>query len=89
VLDDFTLYQNYPNPFNPATTISYSIPKDGLVTLKVYDLLGREIASLVNEHQTAGNYSMEFTARDLTSGIYFYTLTSGSFVDTRKLILLK
>lgn len=86
---EYSLMQNYPNPFNPATTISYSIPKNGLVTIKVYDILGKEIAALVNENQEAGNYSVEFNASNLPSGIYFYTLTSGNFTATKKLILLK
>ena len=85
----YSLSQNYPNPFNPTTTISYSIKSPGLVSLKVYDILGTEVASLVNENQEAGNYSVEFNAYNLTSGIYFYTLTSGNFVETKKLILLK
>lgn len=94
---EYSLMQNYPNPFNPATTISYSIPNNGLVTLKVYDILGKEVAELVNEIQEAGNYSVTFNASELsnrsgsalTSGIYFYTLTSGNFMTTKKLILLK
>ncbi|NWG28357.1 MAG: T9SS type A sorting domain-containing protein [Ignavibacteriaceae bacterium] len=85
----YTLSQNYPNPFNPTTTISYAIKTAGEVTLKVYDMLGIEIASLVNEIKEAGNYSVEFNAATLPSGIYVYRLTSGNFVDTKKLILLK
>lgn len=83
------LYQNYPNPFNPATTITYSIKKDGLVTLRVFDILGKEVATLVNENQSAGYYSVEFNAQELSSGIYFYSITSGKFMATKKLILLK
>lgn len=86
---DFKLSQNYPNPFNPATTIAYSIKSAGLVTLKVYDMLGTDVASLVNERQEAGSYSVEFNAADLPSGMYVYRLTSGNFVETKKLILLK
>jgi len=85
----YSLSQNYPNPFNPTTTISYTIPKNGLVTLKVYDVLGTEVAELVNEVKEAGNYSVTFNASELPSGIYFYTLTSGNFMATKKLILLK
>lgn len=85
----FKLYQNYPNPFNPTTTISYSISKDGLVTIKVFDILGREIATLLNENIAAGTYSINFNASDLPGGIYFYTLSTGSFQQTRKFILLK
>jgi hypothetical protein len=86
---DYTLAQNYPNPFNPTTQISYSIKSNGLVTLKVYDMLGVEVASLVNENQEAGEYSIEFNASNLSSGIYVYRIASGNFVDTKKLILLK
>ena len=89
VVSEYSLQQNYPNPFNPTTTISYSILKNGLVTLKVYDILGIEVAELVNEVKEAGNYSVTFNASELPSGIYFYTLTSGNFIATKKLILLK
>jgi len=89
----FWLNQNYPNPFNPNTTIKYSIPEVGVVSLDVYDLLGSKVASLVNEHQAAGNYSVQFdassTAGGLPSGIYIYRLTSGQFTSSKKLILLK
>jgi hypothetical protein len=83
------LFQNYPNPFNPTTTINYSIKSAGDVSLKVYDILGTEVASLVNEVKEAGNYSVSFDAANLPSGIYFYTLTTGNYLDTKKLILLK
>ena len=86
---EYSLLQNYPNPFNPTTTISYSVSKDGLVTLKVFDILGREVAELVDEAKEAGNYSVAFNASELPSGIYFYTLTSENFMTTKKLILLK
>jgi hypothetical protein len=86
---DYNLAQNYPNPFNPTTTIDYSIKSSGLVTLKVYDMLGIEVESLVNERKEPGNYSAIFNAEDLPSGIYVYSLTSGNFRDTKKLILLK
>jgi hypothetical protein len=89
VVSEYSLQQNYPNPFNPTTTISYSIPKNGLVTMKVYDILGIEVAELVNEVKEIGNYSVTFNASELPSGIYFYTLTSGNFIATKKLILLK
>jgi photosystem II stability/assembly factor-like uncharacterized protein len=85
----YSLQQNYPNPFNPTTTINYSVPKSGLVKIKVYDLLGREVASLVNENKPVGNYSIEFNAGKLTSGIYFYRMESGSFSHTKKLLLVK
>jgi hypothetical protein len=86
---EYVLCQNYPNPFNPTTYINYSIKATGLVTLKVYDMLGTEVASLVNEIKEAGNYSVTFNAENLPSGIYFYTLTSGAFRETKKLNLLK
>jgi hypothetical protein len=90
---NFVIEQNYPNPFNPTTTIKYSIPArnvDGLtVKLKVYDLLGNELATLVNKKQKAGNYEVTFNAGKLSSGIYFYTLSSDNFTETRKMILLK
>ena len=86
---EYSLMQNYPNPFNPTTTISYSIANNGLVTLKVYDILGTEVAELVNEVKEAGSYSVSFNALELPSGICFYTLTSGNFMATKKLILLK
>jgi hypothetical protein len=87
--DKFTLVQNYPNPFNPATVIGYRLPANGWVTLKVYDILGNEITTLVNEEKAAGNYEVVFDAAELSSGIYYYTLKSGSFLGTRKMLLLK
>jgi len=90
---EFVLEQNYPNPFNPSTVISYRLPVISKVTLKVYDLLGREVVTLVNEEQPAGNYEVEFNlasdVRDLASGIYFYNLRAGGFVSTKKMLLLK
>ena len=86
---EYNLSQNYPNPFNPSTTISYTIPTDGLVTLKVYDVLGKEVATLVNEMQTAGKLNITFDASDLSSGVYYYQLVSGEFTSTKKLILMK
>ncbi len=85
----FYLYQNYPNPFNPATTIQFSLPQAGNVTLKIFNLLGEEVKSLVNEYQQAGNHSLQFKANNLASGIYFYRLQAGSFVETKKLVLIK
>jgi hypothetical protein len=87
--EGFVLYQNYPNPFNPTTNIGFRISDGGFVSLKVYDVLGNEIASLVNEELPSGEYEVEFTSNDLTSGIYFYQLLAGSFVETKKMILLK
>jgi hypothetical protein len=85
----FLLGQNYPNPFNPSTKISYSIKQDGFVTLKVYDILGVEIATLVNEQKTAGSYEADFNAANLPSGMYIYKLQSGSFTDVKKMLLTK
>ncbi len=85
----YKLAQNYPNPFNPVTIISYSIPKEGFVTLKVYNSLGKEIATLVNEEKLSGDYKVQFDASRLASGIYYYRINAGNFSATRKLILLK
>ena len=86
---EFTLNQNYPNPFNPTTTIKYALPKNGFVTLEVYDILGARVAQLINENQKAGNYQVEFNARRLSSGVYLYKITAGSFSDTKKMLLIK
>ncbi|NWF50757.1 MAG: T9SS type A sorting domain-containing protein [Ignavibacteriaceae bacterium] len=85
----FRLYENYPNPFNPSTKIKFFIPRSGVVQLKIYDLLGREISTLVNEFRNAGEYIEEFNAINLPSGIYFYELTSESNVVSKKMLLLK
>ena len=85
----FKLNQNYPNPFNPETNIEFHIPIDALVTLKVYDILGSEVATLVNELKTAGRHAVNFDASSLVSGVYLYKINAGSFVQTRKMILLK
>ena len=87
--NQFALNQNYPNPFNPTTTIQYSIPQRSSVKLKVYDLLGNEIAELVNEEKDRGVYSVSFDASGLASGIYLYKIQAGSFVETKKMVLLK
>ena len=83
------LEQNFPNPFNPSTTINYQISKPGLVTLKIYDILGREIATLINENKIAGFYEFNYNASKLASGIYIYQLKSDNFVSSKKMILLK
>lgn len=92
----FTLEQNYPNPFNPTTKIRYSIPlvtlsgvEGSLVTLKVFDVLGNKVATLVNEEKAVGSYEVEFNSAGLSSGIYFYKLQAGSFIETKKMLLLK
>ncbi|MCS7210102.1 MAG: S8 family serine peptidase [Chloroherpetonaceae bacterium] len=85
----FELAQNYPNPFNPSTAISYQLPTATNVVLKVYDMLGREVATLVNARQEAGRYQVTFNATNLASGIYFYRLQAGSFVETKKMMLVK
>ncbi len=85
----FELMQNYPNPFNPTTTISYSIPKTSFVSINIFDVLGRKLTKLVNEEKPTGNYSVEFNGGQLSSGIYFYRMQAGDFVETKKLILLK
>ncbi len=89
VVNDFTLEQNYPNPFNPSTTINYTLSERSVVTLKVYDVLGNEVASLVNTTQEAGKYDIKFDAAKLSSGLYIYTLNAGNFTSSRKMMLLK
>jgi len=96
---EFSLSQNYPNPFNPTTKIRYEIPGQAqndnmLVTLKVYDVLGNEVATLINEEKPAGSYEVEFNGSNLTSGVYFYQLRAGSpkgqaFIQTKKMLLIK
>ncbi len=85
----FELYQNYPNPFNPSTTISYKLLTRSFVSLKVYDVLGNEIAEPVNEEKPAGSYTVSFDGSDLSSGVYFYELRAGSFVQVRKMVLMR
>jgi hypothetical protein len=85
----FNLDQNYPNPFNPATTISFSLSSRSFILLKVFDLIGREVATIVSEELSAGNHSRQWNAADLPSGIYFYRLQAGTFTETRKLVLLR
>ena len=89
VPDKFSLGQNYPNPFNPSTVISFAIPTQAFVTVKVYDILGREVKTLMNETKPAGYYEINFNASDLPSGTYIYEIRAGNFVETKKMILLK
>ena len=85
----YSLGQNYPNPFNPSTVINFSIPESGLVTLKIYNVLGQEVVELVNDVKSVGSYEVTFDASDLTSGMYVYTITSGNYSATKKMMLLK
>ncbi len=89
IITDYKLSQNYPNPFNPSTVINYTLPNESKVSLKVYDILGNEIATLVNKSQNAGSYNINFNASEMPSGVYFYTLSTESFTQTRKMLLLK
>jgi len=86
---NFTLYQNYPNPFNPVTNLGFGISKSGFVTLKVYDVLGNEVAVLVNENKAPGYYNIQFDGSNLSSGVYYYRLESSGFVQTKRMMLLK
>jgi len=89
VPDKFKLFQNYPNPFNPTTNIKYQITNTSFVTLKVYDILGREAATLVNEKLQPGSYEVSFDGSNFSSGIYFYKLQAGNFTETRKMLMVK
>lgn len=89
VLTEYILNQNYPNPFNPSASIKYQIPEMSFVTVKVYDVLGNEISTLVNEEKQMGRYEVEFNAVNLPSGVYFYRLQAGDFIETKKMILMK
>jgi hypothetical protein len=86
---DYSLSQNYPNPFNPSTNISFSIKREGIVTLKVFDILGREVTTLFNEQLKAGQHSVNFNGSGLASGVYFYKLTTDDFSSVKKFQLLK
>ena len=85
----FSLSQNYPNPFNPTTQIEYDVPSAGRVTLTIYDILGKEVARLVDEDQSPGHRRVEFSGKGFPSGVYFYTLRAGTSSDTKKLVLLR
>ncbi len=86
---EYSLSQNYPNPFNPVTKINFAIPKAGMVTIKLYDILGREVSRIVNEFKAAGTYTIDFNAGSLSSGVYFYRMETSGFSDIKKMILLK
>jgi hypothetical protein len=88
-VNEFALLENFPNPFNPTTSIKYRIPEDSFVELRIFDILGREIITLINEKQEAGNHTVQFDASNLPSGIYIYRIVSGTFTATKKMILLK
>jgi hypothetical protein len=88
-ISTFSLLQNYPNPFNPVTTINYSVAKSSLVTITVYNILGKKVATLFNELKNTGNYSVEFNTDQLASGIYLYRMQAGNFMATKKMILLR
>jgi hypothetical protein len=85
----FGLNQNYPNPFNPSTIITYSIPKESQVKLKIYNILGQEVKTLVNDSKAPGKYTVNFNASSLSSGVYFYTLRAGNYFQVKKMMLLK
>jgi hypothetical protein len=85
----FQLQQNYPNPFNPSTTITFSLPHSTNTSLKVFDMLGREVATLVDGYMAAGSHEVHFNATSLASGIYYYKLTSGNFTEVKKMMLVK
>jgi hypothetical protein len=87
--DKFAVYQNYPNPFNPTTSIKFDIPKNAFVTLKVYDVIGKEVATLINEVRTAGSYNVDWNASFYPSGVYFYKLESKDFTETKRMLLIK
>jgi hypothetical protein len=89
LLNTYSLFQNYPNPFNPSTRINYNVGEPGLVQLKIYNILGVEVATLVNEQQNSGNYTVDFDATRFSSGVYFYSLSVNNFTQTRKMILEK
>jgi hypothetical protein len=86
---EFALFQNYPNPFNPSTLIKYEVPEKSFVSIRVYDLLGEELATLVNEEKSAGSYDVNFDAGQLASGFYIYTIKAGNFTSTKKMMLMK
>ena len=89
VVNSFNLFNNYPNPFNPSTVIRYELPENSNVTITVFDVIGNEVATLVNELKPAGSYEVNFNGRNLSSGVYYYRLKAGSFIETKKFVLIK
>ncbi len=89
ILNKYALYQNYPNPFNPTTKIRYQLPKESKVVIKIYDILGAEVITLLNEKKEPGVYEVELNAQSLSSGAYIYRMTAGEFVETKKMVLMK
>ena len=89
IVNDYKLNQNYPNPFNPSTKISFNIPKDGFVEMRIYDISGREVATLINQRLSAGAFETNFNAQNISSGIYFIRLKADNFIDTKKMIVMK
>jgi hypothetical protein len=85
----FALHQNYPNPFNPTTKLSFVLSNSSLVTLRIYDVFGREVITLINKEMTRGSYSTEWNAGNIASGVYYYKLTAGKFVDVKKMVLIR
>ncbi len=85
----YELYQNYPNPFNPTTTIRYAIPQDGIVTIKIFDVLGQQVATLKNEFQKANRYEVQFNSKGLASGVYIYKLQVNDYSESKKMMILK
>jgi hypothetical protein len=88
-ISDYSLSQNYPNPFNPSTTIQYQIPKEQFVTLKVFDITGKKIETLINENQSPGNYEVKWSASKYSSGVYYYRIETRSYSDTKSMLLIK
>ena len=88
-VNEYALEQNYPNPFNPVTTISYAVPKEGNVTMTIYDALGKEVATLVDERKVSGRYTVQFNASTLASGMYMYKLVSGKYSSVKKMVVVK
>ncbi len=89
IADKYSLSQNYPNPFNPTTKINFAIPKQGFVSIKVYNMLGKEVATLVSKEMTPGSYSFDYNASKLSSGVYFYKMEVNGFSEVKKMMLVK